>query len=68
MLLLMLPTCVVQVTETPSLLLVPNAVLRWRLLSPLRYHAAGTMLAAGLALEHGWGINLGGGMHHAHHA
>lgn len=24
------------------------------------------MLAAGLALERGWAINMGGGMHHAH--
>ncbi|KAF5826299.1 hypothetical protein DUNSADRAFT_3707 [Dunaliella salina] len=31
----------------------------------MKYHAAGTMLAAGLAIERGWAINLGGGMHHA---
>ncbi|KXZ51444.1 hypothetical protein GPECTOR_12g407 [Gonium pectorale] len=28
-------------------------------------HVGGTMLAAGLALERGWAINVGGGMHHA---
>lgn len=27
--------------------------------------AGGTMLAAALAMQHGWAINLGGGFHHA---
>ena len=34
-------------------------------ITPMRHHAAGTMLAAGLAVERGWAINMGGGMHHA---
>lgn len=37
------------------------------ILKPLKHHACGTVLAAGLALERGWAINLGGGMHHASH-
>lgn len=34
-------------------------------LKPLRMQTAGTKLAASLALDHGWAINLGGGFHHA---
>ena len=32
---------------------------------PGRMHVGGTMLALGLALERGWAVNIGGGMHHA---
>lgn len=35
------------------------------LLEPLRYAVGGTLLAAKLAREHGWAINLSGGFHHA---
>ncbi len=34
----------------------------------MRRHVGGTMLAAALALERGFAINVGGGMHHAYHA
>jgi len=33
--------------------------------TPMKFHVAGTMAAAGLAAERGWAINIGGGMHHA---
>lgn len=29
--------------------------------------AGGTVVAAALAMERGWAVNLGGGMHHARH-
>jgi histone deacetylase 11 len=32
----------------------------------MRLHVGGTVLAAGLAVLHGYAINLGGGMHHAY--
>ena len=32
----------------------------------MRFMVAGTVLAAALAVERGWAINLGGGMHHAY--
>ncbi|GFR45540.1 hypothetical protein Agub_g6933 [Astrephomene gubernaculifera] len=56
---------VVQVTELPALSLLPNVLLQNKVVQPMRLHVGGTMLAAGLALERGWAINLGGGMHHA---
>lgn len=33
-------------------------------ITPMKYHVGGTMLAAALAFERGWAINVGGGMHH----
>ncbi|GMH40756.1 hypothetical protein BSKO_08660 [Bryopsis sp. KO-2023] len=56
---------VIQVTELPGLMLIPNFIIQWRIMRPLRLHVAGTILGAGLALERGWAINVGGGMHHA---
>ncbi len=38
------------------------------MLQPMRLQVGGTVLAAHLALEHGFAINLGGGAHHAHPA
>ncbi|GAX83362.1 hypothetical protein CEUSTIGMA_g10787.t1 [Chlamydomonas eustigma] len=69
---------VAQVTELAPLVSLPNWLLQWRVISPMRhhvlphqispmrYHVGGTMAAAGLAMEYGWAINLGGGMHHAY--
>jgi acetoin utilization deacetylase AcuC-like enzyme len=104
-----------QVTELAPLAMLPNFLLQWRVVAPMRrvahtvtlpgpmcgccsttcpsqagestggspattsaesarvtltmprrrMHVGGSMLAAGLALERGWAINLGGGMHHA---
>ena len=47
----------------PSIL-GPEAVER-RVLTPFRLAAGGTVVAGRAALEHGVGINLGGGFHHA---
>ena len=54
-----------QVTELAPLALMPAWLLRQKVLGPMRLMAGGTALAAALALERGWAINLGGGMHHA---
>lgn len=55
------------VCELPVLAFLPSFVTRRKVLHPMATMAAGTMLAAALAMEHGWAINLGGGMHHASH-
>ncbi|GAB4819238.1 hypothetical protein N2152v2_006284 [Parachlorella kessleri] len=57
-----------KVTELGPLALLPAALLRSKVLKPMRFMAGGTMLAAALAQERGWAINLGGGLHHAYHA
>lgn len=56
---------VATVTEVPFMALLPNFVVQRRVLRPFRYQTAGTILAARLALEHGWAVHLGGGFHHA---
>uniref|UniRef100_A0A7R9V615 Histone deacetylase domain-containing protein n=1 Tax=Chlamydomonas euryale TaxID=1486919 RepID=A0A7R9V615_9CHLO len=56
---------VAQVTELAPLAVLPVWLLRQRVVSPMRYHVSGTMAAAALAMQYGWAINLGGGMHHA---
>eukprot|EP00208_Stichococcus_sp_RCC1054_P002713 CAMPEP_0206135296 /NCGR_PEP_ID=MMETSP1473-20131121/612_1 /ASSEMBLY_ACC=CAM_ASM_001109 /TAXON_ID=1461547 /ORGANISM="Stichococcus sp, Strain RCC1054" /LENGTH=358 /DNA_ID=CAMNT_0053527103 /DNA_START=325 /DNA_END=1401 /DNA_ORIENTATION=- len=58
---------VAQVIEVPAVGLFPNWLIQNRVARPWRFHAGGTMLAAGLALQYGWSINIGGGMHHASH-
>ncbi|KAG2488842.1 hypothetical protein HYH03_012639 [Edaphochlamys debaryana] len=59
------PSTVAQVTELAPLACLPMCLLERFVLAPMRYHVGGTMLAAALALERGWAVNLGGGMHHA---
>lgn len=56
---------VVQITELAPLALMPNFLLQRQVVRPMQHHVGGTILAAGLAVERGWAINLGGGMHHA---
>lgn len=58
---------VASVIELPPLAMMPMWLLQRMLLSNMRRHLAGTVLAAGLAVKHGWALNLGGGMHHARH-
>lgn len=53
--------------ELPPLLFLPNFLLQQRLMAPMRVLVAGTIMAALMAVEKGWGINIGGGMHHASH-
>eukprot|EP00878_Enallax_costatus_P020621 GHUV01021806.1.p1 GENE.GHUV01021806.1~~GHUV01021806.1.p1 ORF type:complete len:252 (+),score=62.81 GHUV01021806.1:2675-3430(+) len=46
--------------------MLPHCLVDRQVLRPMRTHVGGTVLAAALAIVHGWAINLGGGMHHAH--
>lgn len=56
---------VATVTEVPFMALLPNFVVQRRVLRPFRFQTAGTIMAARLALEHGWAVHIGGGFHHA---
>lgn len=47
------------------LALLPNMLIRWRALYPMRLATGGTVEAMELALQNGWAINLSGGYHHA---
>ena len=57
---------VAQVTEMAILASVPNWLLQRQVITPMKVMVGGTILAAALAIEFGWAINIGGGMHHAH--
>eukprot|EP00882_Tetradesmus_deserticola_P020719 GHRQ01022388.1.p1 GENE.GHRQ01022388.1~~GHRQ01022388.1.p1 ORF type:complete len:239 (+),score=59.05 GHRQ01022388.1:91-807(+) len=57
---------VAQVTELSPLALLPHSLVQRKVLQPMRLHVGGTVLAAALAVAHGWAVNVGGGMHHAH--
>lgn len=54
-----------KITEVSLLGYIPNFLLQSHLLDPMRYATQGTVMAASLALEHAWAINLSGGYHHA---
>ena len=56
---------VAKIAEILPAAIVPNSVLQYILLEPMRWAVAGTVLATELAMTHGWAINLGGGFHHA---
>ncbi len=49
----------------PPLFIVPNCLIRWRALYPMRLATGGTVEATQLALKNKWAINLSGGYHHA---
>ncbi|QDU31143.1 Acetoin utilization protein AcuC [Anatilimnocola aggregata] len=53
------------VTEVPLLKRLPTWLLRWALLTPMRWAARGTVLACRAAIASGIAVNLGGGFHHA---
>lgn len=55
---------VAMITEIPPVSLVPNFIVQRVLLKRLRYQTGGTVLAAKVATERGWSINIGGGFHH----
>ncbi|ESO08859.1 hypothetical protein HELRODRAFT_74564, partial [Helobdella robusta] len=50
--------------EVTSLALLPWFIVNGRLLRPMRFQVGGSVLAAKLALDFGWSINLGGGFTH----
>ncbi|KAK9829290.1 hypothetical protein WJX72_004978 [[Myrmecia] bisecta] len=54
-----------EITEAWLIVLLPNFLIQSRMNRPMRFHVGGSILAAALALEYGWAINIGGGMHHA---
>ena len=54
-----------RILEVPVVRRLPESVIDWRILRPMRYAVGGTILASRLALEQGVAINLGGGFHHA---
>uniref|UniRef100_A0A914LA98 Histone deacetylase 11 n=1 Tax=Meloidogyne incognita TaxID=6306 RepID=A0A914LA98_MELIC len=43
----------------------PSCLVNRLVLRPLRFQTGGSILAAKLALQYGWAINIGGGFHHA---
>ncbi len=51
-------------TEVPLIAVCPLYMIRSKLLTPLKWQTAGSVLASYLALKNGWAINLGGGFHH----
>ena len=44
---------------------IPNFLIRWNALYPMRLATGGTVAAMELALQNKWAINLSGGYHHA---
>lgn len=58
-------TTISQVLEVPALRRLPDRLLAWAVLRPMRWAVRGTILASKAALQHGVAINLGGGFHHA---
>ncbi|KAK4599103.1 hypothetical protein RGQ29_009245 [Quercus rubra] len=48
----------------PPVALFPNCLVQQKVLHPFRNQVGGTILAAKLAKERGWAINVGGGFHH----
>ncbi|KAF5748313.1 histone deacetylase 2 isoform X1 [Tripterygium wilfordii] len=55
---------VAMIIEVPPVALFPNCILQKKVLYPFRMQVGGTILAAKLAKERGWAINVGGGFHH----
>ncbi|KAJ3057514.1 Histone deacetylase 11 [Rhizophlyctis rosea] len=54
-----------RILEVPVVAMLPMFVSRSRILEPMLAGTGGTILAAELAMKHGWAMNLGGGYHHA---
>ncbi|CAH8272288.1 unnamed protein product [Arabidopsis lyrata] len=55
---------VARITEVPPVAFFPNFLVQQKVLYPFRKQVGGTILAAKLATERGWAINIGGGFHH----
>jgi len=51
--------------EIPLLQRLPGWLLRWGILSRMRWAVRGSVLAGKAALQHGGAVNLSGGYHHA---
>lgn len=59
------PRSLAAALELPLLRFIPAWSTHWRVVRPMRWAVRGSVLAAKAALEHGLGINLSGGYHHA---
>lgn len=55
---------VATIVEIPPVAILPNCLVDKHVLFPFRKQVGGTILAAKLAKERGWAINVGGGFHH----
>ncbi|CAH2044453.1 unnamed protein product [Thlaspi arvense] len=55
---------VARIIEVPPVSIFPNFLVQQKVLNPFRKQVGGTILAAKLAIERGWAINIGGGFHH----
>ncbi|PPD77329.1 hypothetical protein GOBAR_DD25753 [Gossypium barbadense] len=55
---------VARITEVPPVAMLPNWLVQMKVLYPFRRQVGGTVLAAKLAMDRGWAINVGGGFHH----
>ncbi|KAK9699771.1 hypothetical protein RND81_08G195100 [Saponaria officinalis] len=55
---------VASIVEVPPVAMLPNCVVQKKVLHPFRKQVGGSVLAAKLAKERGWAINVGGGFHH----
>ena len=51
--------------ELYIMMAIPNFLVQRLILSPMRYQVKGTIMAGEIAMENGWCVNIGGGMHHA---
>jgi histone deacetylase 11 len=58
-------TTIANAAEIFILRFMSISTLNDKLLLPLKWQTAGSILAAKVALEQGWSINIGGGFHHA---
>ncbi|CAH2055882.1 unnamed protein product, partial [Iphiclides podalirius] len=52
------------IAEVPVIACLPNILVQYAYLKPMRLQTGGSVLAGKLALERGWAINVGGGFHH----
>ncbi|XP_016498571.2 histone deacetylase 2 isoform X1 [Nicotiana tabacum] len=53
-----------KIVEVPPAAMLPNCLVQQKVLRPFRKQVGGTIVAAKLAKERGWAINVGGGFHH----
>ncbi|CAD5187883.1 unnamed protein product [Musa acuminata subsp. malaccensis] len=52
------------IMKVPQVALLSNDLVQNRVLYPYRKQVRGSILAAKIAIERGWAINVGGGFHH----
>ncbi|XP_021739025.1 histone deacetylase 2-like isoform X1 [Chenopodium quinoa] len=55
---------VAKILVVPPVAMLPNCIIQRKILYPFRKQVGGSVLAAKLAKERGWAINVGGGFHH----